>query len=490
MTNYPGSEFPDNPGAPQRSTIGASFFQSIRNSPWRRPEDRWIGGVCSSVAMRLGWDVTLVRGISIIIALLGGGLLLLLYALAWALIPEQRDGRIHLEELLAGQPDIAHFGIALLILSGATGGVRFGFHFTGDSTEGILVDSFIAILFTVIAIGVVIALLVRNRRTPRPPSNSHPPYPGAGPSPYSAHPYSRPHSHPMQSPSQNTDSYDTQRTHSATQGTPAQTARAPYVPHPQSATDPHAAGSFGSVPSGADAPAPSADSGHESDIIPRYENDLMTQAEPSSSPEPGIPDPGFEAYQNGSGAGEATGTSQPDYPSHDGGSAAVPSADSGYPAGLSHEPTTANFTAPSPHSPRLTHTPSAPHLTAPAYAPAVPAYQHNGPGLPTFLSIVGLLLIIGSITWLVGLSDIQSGDLFPAGTYGAATPYEHFFFVYLSSIVVGSAFFITGTILVIRALRGKPGTWLTLLSAVAAFLLPLFVLIVGSQVDSLMMVYP
>lgn len=529
MTNYLGPEYPEYPNGPQRPPMGQSFFQSIRNSPWRRPEDRWIGGVCGSIAMRLGWDVTLVRGISIIIAFLGGGLFFLLYALAWALIPEQRDGRIHLEELLSGRPDIAHFGIAILVLGGATGGFRFGIHFTGNSTEGILINSFIGILITCIAIGVVIVLLIRNRRTPRPPHTSHPPYPGAGPHPYSTRSYPHPQSHHAQSTSQNTDFNDPQRTQSATQGTPPQATRAPYVPHPHSPEDPTARGAFGSLPTGADVAAPSGDSGNEPAIEPRYENDLVAQEDRASTPEPVIPAPGADADDASSGANATTDAQSPEHPGHDSGTRTDrPSTDIGHSTGLSHGPTTSNFSAPSPHSPRLTHTPTTPHATAPSQYPAgqshgseqsfaaqpgydsrnVPqgrypippgaapsdpgprARRHDGPGLPTFLSIVGLLLIIGSITWMVGMSHIQSGDLFPAGTYGAATPYEHFFFVYLSSIVVGSAFFITGIILVIRALRGQPGTWLTLLSAVAAFFLPLFVLIVGSQADSLMMVYP
>lgn len=80
---------------------GASFFDSLRRAGLVRTEERWFGGVASGVAMRIGVDPLLVRGIAIVLSFFGG-LGLLLYGLAWALLPEQTDGRIHLQEALRG----------------------------------------------------------------------------------------------------------------------------------------------------------------------------------------------------------------------------------------------------------------------------------------------------------------------------------------------------------------------------------------------------
>lgn len=75
------------------------FFGWVRGLGISRGQDRWIGGVASGIAQRTGLDPVLVRGICIVLALFGVGLLL--YGLAWGLLPEP-DGRIHTEEALSG----------------------------------------------------------------------------------------------------------------------------------------------------------------------------------------------------------------------------------------------------------------------------------------------------------------------------------------------------------------------------------------------------
>jgi phage shock protein C len=55
----------------------------------RRRDDRMLGGVCSGVAEYLGVDVTLVRLVTVIGAILGFGTLILAYVVAWALLPEE-----------------------------------------------------------------------------------------------------------------------------------------------------------------------------------------------------------------------------------------------------------------------------------------------------------------------------------------------------------------------------------------------------------------
>jgi phage shock protein C len=55
----------------------------------RRRDDRMLAGVCSGVAEYLGVDVTLVRLVTVIGAILGFGTLILAYVVAWALLPEE-----------------------------------------------------------------------------------------------------------------------------------------------------------------------------------------------------------------------------------------------------------------------------------------------------------------------------------------------------------------------------------------------------------------
>ncbi len=50
---------------------------------------RMIAGVCSGVAMYYGWDVTLVRIVTVVVAILFAVVLVpILYAIAWVIIPE------------------------------------------------------------------------------------------------------------------------------------------------------------------------------------------------------------------------------------------------------------------------------------------------------------------------------------------------------------------------------------------------------------------
>lgn len=94
-----------------------SFFDSIRRIGIVRTESRWIGGVSGGLARRLGIDVALTRGILLVLAIFGG-LGLVLYGAAWALLPEERDGRIHLQEAIRGNVDGAIIGAIALIVVG------------------------------------------------------------------------------------------------------------------------------------------------------------------------------------------------------------------------------------------------------------------------------------------------------------------------------------------------------------------------------------
>jgi phage shock protein PspC (stress-responsive transcriptional regulator) len=98
-TGPENSSYPPAGGAP--ATSQENFFDWIRNQGVRRGPDRWIGGVASGVAHRFGIDPLIVRGIFIVLAIFAG-VGVLLYGIAWALLPEP-DGRIHVQEAAAGR---------------------------------------------------------------------------------------------------------------------------------------------------------------------------------------------------------------------------------------------------------------------------------------------------------------------------------------------------------------------------------------------------
>ena len=90
---------------PQPGPQGGSthrFFDSLRGSGLMRTNERWIAGVAGGVAHRFDLDPTLVRCVWVVLSLFAG-VGLVLYGLAWALLPEESDGRIHLEEALSGR---------------------------------------------------------------------------------------------------------------------------------------------------------------------------------------------------------------------------------------------------------------------------------------------------------------------------------------------------------------------------------------------------
>ncbi|MFC5929369.1 PspC domain-containing protein [Cryobacterium melibiosiphilum] len=91
----------------------ARFFDWIRASGLTRGSDRWIAGVCGSIAARTGLDPLIVRGIAIVIAILGGPLVFA-YAIGWALIPNS-EGRIYLEEAFRKRFEPAMIAIGALL---------------------------------------------------------------------------------------------------------------------------------------------------------------------------------------------------------------------------------------------------------------------------------------------------------------------------------------------------------------------------------------
>lgn len=110
-------------------TTGERFFAWIRSLGISR-EPGWIGGVAAGVGTRLGIDPLIVRGILIVVAVLGGPALLL-YAAAWLLLPDV-DDKIHLEETIKGSWEPAVAGIGVMVLL-ALLPVSQGFWFAGSA---------------------------------------------------------------------------------------------------------------------------------------------------------------------------------------------------------------------------------------------------------------------------------------------------------------------------------------------------------------------
>ncbi len=110
------------------------FFDWIRSLGVARGTDRWVGGVSSGIAHRLGVDPLIVRGVLIVLTIFAG-VGILFYGIAWALLPEP-DGRIHAQEAAAGRWTTGMTGALITTLigfpglgSGAWGWDRSGFGF-------------------------------------------------------------------------------------------------------------------------------------------------------------------------------------------------------------------------------------------------------------------------------------------------------------------------------------------------------------------------
>ena len=134
---FQGPGYHSNPGTYGQSGMDR-FFNSIRAMNLYRAQPRVLGGVCSGISQRYGIDMTLMRILFIVAALLGfGGFL---YSLAWAFLPEVEDGRIHVEQALHGDFTGGLAGaIVLALFSGAPASVSLGFlpilpSFFGNST--------------------------------------------------------------------------------------------------------------------------------------------------------------------------------------------------------------------------------------------------------------------------------------------------------------------------------------------------------------------
>jgi phage shock protein PspC (stress-responsive transcriptional regulator) len=168
----------------------------------RRPG--WLGGVCAGVAYRLGIDPLIVRGIAVVIAILGGPVFLL-YAAGWLLLPDL-EGRIHLQRLMQGIFDRALVGIVAVFVLGILP-VSQGFWAlsAGYWGDGSAFGAVQRALWTLIVITAAIVVTIWIARTTRAAAGAPP----AAASPASSAPASSPDSSPATFPATTDDRPDT-----------------------------------------------------------------------------------------------------------------------------------------------------------------------------------------------------------------------------------------------------------------------------------------
>ncbi len=103
---------PPTPG-PAGPPAGQGFFTWLRGLGITRSSDRWFAGVAAGIADRLRIDPIIVRGIFIVLALLGGPGVLL-YLIGWLLLPDA-NGRIHVEEIIRGRAETGMIVVAVIL---------------------------------------------------------------------------------------------------------------------------------------------------------------------------------------------------------------------------------------------------------------------------------------------------------------------------------------------------------------------------------------
>jgi phage shock protein PspC (stress-responsive transcriptional regulator) len=164
-TSGPAGAAPSTPpgAGPTPPAGGDRFFDSVRRTGLYRSEDRWVGGVAGGVADRLGWDPLLVRGLLFLSFFLSGAGLVL-YGIGWALLPEQRDGRIHLQRALHGDFDVAILGAAATAIVGFAWNGGFGGWWDGGGWDWLIALVWIVVWGTVIWLVVRYAVQRRDER--------------------------------------------------------------------------------------------------------------------------------------------------------------------------------------------------------------------------------------------------------------------------------------------------------------------------------------
>jgi phage shock protein PspC (stress-responsive transcriptional regulator) len=173
----PSSPPPGTP--PEASSTGNRFFAWMRSLDIpRRPG--WIGGVCAGIAARLGIDPLIVRGIAVVLAVLGAPALLL-YGIAWLLLPDEHN-KIHLEEVTRGRFEAPLAGIGVFIFLSLLP-ITEGFWFLGAEYWGApgWGDSFGRAVWTLLLFAAIIGFVIWLARRGDTPASPTPPHPAAAP---------------------------------------------------------------------------------------------------------------------------------------------------------------------------------------------------------------------------------------------------------------------------------------------------------------------
>ncbi len=131
------------------------FFGWLRSIDLRRDgDDKWLAGVCSGIATRLGVDPIVIRAVLVLLVVMGG-LGITVYLIAWAFVPNDKEDIVAERALRDG--DV--LAIILLVVIGLS--LLGGTGFVGD------VPGMGWIWWVVLPVAVVVWLVVR-KRNPRP----------------------------------------------------------------------------------------------------------------------------------------------------------------------------------------------------------------------------------------------------------------------------------------------------------------------------------
>lgn len=117
----PGGDSPHSGDAHRTDPVGGEhtprtsdrFFSWLRSLGLIRGKERWFAGVAGSIADKAGIDPLIVRGVFVVLALLGGPGVLL-YLAGWLLLPDY-SGRIHAEEIWRGRSSAGAITAAVIL---------------------------------------------------------------------------------------------------------------------------------------------------------------------------------------------------------------------------------------------------------------------------------------------------------------------------------------------------------------------------------------
>ncbi|WP_172120288.1 PspC domain-containing protein [Actinomyces faecalis] len=186
------------PGGPRPTD---RFFDSVRRTGLVRTEQRWVGGVAGGLARRLDVDPVLVRCVWAVLCVFTG-VGLIIYGLGWALMPEERDGRIHVQQALDGDVDAGLAGAIAAVVAGialSDRGLLPGWFFGEGLGHLVAGLAWLGLNVAVVCLVVwAVARAVRRRRErrqaqaagtapgpvpPRDPTAGQTPWPAAAPQP-------------------------------------------------------------------------------------------------------------------------------------------------------------------------------------------------------------------------------------------------------------------------------------------------------------------